>query len=80
MPRRGNYNKHTVLQHIFDNKIATGCSIGDDIDFTLTEVNDAILATGGTNQGTAMLQCSSSPFEGQRKACFYRFFLFQPLC
>ena len=48
MPKHKNYDKQTVLQHIFDNKIAAGCSIGDDIDFTLAEVNDAILATGGT--------------------------------
>lgn len=48
MARIKKYDKHTVLQHIFDSKIAAGHRIGDDIDFTLAEVNDAILATGGT--------------------------------
>lgn len=48
MARRKNYDKHTVLQHIFDSKITAGHSIGDDIDFTLAEVGAAIVATGGT--------------------------------
>lgn len=48
MARIKSYDKFTVLQYIFDNKITAGYKIGDDIDFTLAEVNNAILATGGT--------------------------------
>ena len=47
MAKIKNYDKYSVLQHIFDVKIASGHKIGEDIDFTLAEVNDAILATKG---------------------------------
>lgn len=48
MARVKAYNKHSVLLHIFNSKIADGCRVGDDIHFTLAEVNNGITATGGT--------------------------------
>lgn len=42
------YNKHNVLLHIFNTKVAEGSRIGDDIHFTLADVNNGITATGGT--------------------------------
>lgn len=47
MARDKAYDKHTVLLHIFNRKIADGCQIGEDIHFTLADVNDGIIATGG---------------------------------
>lgn len=47
MPRR--YNKHAVLEYIFKQKTNNGTRyIGRDIDFTLSEVGEGIIATGGT--------------------------------
>lgn len=43
------YNKHLVLEYIFKTKTANGTKlIGQNIDFTLREVGDGIIATGGT--------------------------------
>lgn len=42
------YNKHSVLLHIFNTKVAAGSRIGDDIHFTLADVSNGITATGGT--------------------------------
>lgn len=47
MPREKAYNKHDVLLHIFNEKISEGCRVGDDIHFTLADVNAGIAATGG---------------------------------
>lgn len=48
MPRT-TYNKFDVLRHLFMEKTANGTiNIGVDIDFTLREVGDGIVATGGT--------------------------------
>lgn len=47
MPRT-TYNKHEVLKYIFMQKTQNGTQrIGTDIDFTLKEVGDGIIATGG---------------------------------
>lgn len=48
MPK-ANYNKHNVLAYLFNQKTANGTRhIGEDIDFTLSEVGEGISETGGT--------------------------------
>lgn len=49
MARPKKYDKHAVLEYIFRQKTNNGTnSIGENIDFTLTEIGEGINATGGT--------------------------------